>query len=161
MRHFPLFEFFWDGAAKLWDLNSIQSVVMMHRLSSRLWAGLQGEAETQPPPHAAPRGAEGQGCMTRPQGDDDGALLAPVPRGCQAGVSLCCSFPLCSSSADVGCHPKGQRREQGFREAAEVTKMSAFRSSGNPYVWIFRCMERGRLPGGGGLRMGRGWFGEL
>lgn len=138
---FPLFEFFWDGAAKLWDLNSIQSLVKMHRLSSRLRAGLQGDTETQPPPRAAPRRAEGRGCVTQSRRDYDRAPPASVPRGRQAGVSVARLFPLCSSSAGVGCHPKGQRREQGFREAAEVTKMSAFRNSGNPYVWIFCCME--------------------
>lgn len=42
-----------------------------------------------------------------------------------------------------GVTPKGAEEGTGLQEAAEVTKMSAFRSSGNPYVWIFRCMVRG------------------
>lgn len=45
--------------------------------------------------------------------------------GTRQAVLCVCLFPLCSSSASLGCHPKGQRGERGFREAAELTKITA------------------------------------
>ena len=45
--------------------------------------------------------------------------------GTKQAVPCVCLFPLCSCSASLGCHPEGQRRERGFREAAELTKITA------------------------------------
>ena len=97
---FPLFEFFWDGAAKLWDLNPIQSLVTMHRLSSRLRAGLQGDTETRPPPRAAPRGAEGRGCVTQSRETMTGLRRHPCPGGARQGFpGLDCIFIVSGISA--------------------------------------------------------------
>lgn len=121
------------------EFHSVTGYNASSLLSAPGWA--PGGHRDSAPASCSSAGGRGTGLRDTVTGDYVRAPPASVPRGRQAGVSVARSFPLCSSSAGVGCHPKGQRREQGFREAAEVTKMSAFRNSGNPYVWIFCCME--------------------
>lgn len=91
LRHFRLFRVLlgWSRKAVGLEFHSVSSDAV-----SPLGSGAGGSRGKQRlSPHLMQlRGDRGQGCMTRPQETMTGLLLAPVPRGCQAGVSLCYSF---------------------------------------------------------------------
>lgn len=128
LTEFPPFSVPPKWSCHAWELNCIQSMVRMYVLSPLLQAGLRGTGDAHDVPTCVAGLVQRDGLCELTLSSEQS--WHPWPGGCWAGGSLCQRVPSVPQLSKPGVSPATGRRGAGFREAAELTKITELRNRG-------------------------------